>query len=110
MKPRCGVGLAAVCASAVRAGIIASSNGSAIAVPMPRKNVLRGRCFLVMNILSGLLFLLHRSDLSGRSRGRNLPHLELRTGGDAHDDIRELVVVLGGIANDLTDSRLIVPI
>ncbi len=48
----CGVGVAAVAARAVRAGIMASSNGRAIVTPMPRKNVRRSRCFLVMNIRS----------------------------------------------------------
>ena len=42
---------AAVCASSVRAGIIESSSGSARVTPMPRRNVRRGRCFLVMNIV-----------------------------------------------------------
>src|ERR1051326_9027893 len=50
MKPRCGDALAAVWASAVRAGIIASSSGSASAVPIPRSTVRRERCFLVMNM------------------------------------------------------------
>src|SRR5690606_33929839 len=44
-------GVAAVCASAVRAGIIASSSGSAMVAPTPRRTVRRDRCFFVMNIL-----------------------------------------------------------
>ena len=41
---------AAVFASSVRAGTIASSRGSASVAPTPRRNVRRGRCFLVMNM------------------------------------------------------------
>ena len=52
MKPSFGVGAAAVCASAVRAGIIASSKGSAMVAPMPRSTVRRDRCFLVTNIVA----------------------------------------------------------
>ena len=47
-----GFGLAAVCASAVAAGTIASSNGSASAAPAPRRTVRREIFFLVMNIVS----------------------------------------------------------
>jgi hypothetical protein len=45
-----GFGAAAVCASAVAAGIIAPSNGSPIVAPPPFSKVLRDRCFFVMNI------------------------------------------------------------
>ena len=41
-------------ASGVCAGTIESSRGSASVTPIPRKNVRRGKCFLVMNII--LLF------------------------------------------------------
>src|SRR5688572_6927150 len=44
-----GLPFAAVLARAVCAGIIASSNGSAMDVPRPRSTVRRERCFLVMN-------------------------------------------------------------
>ena len=50
MKPTCGVAFAAVCASAVRAGIIASSSGRPIVAPRPRSTVRRVRCFLVTNM------------------------------------------------------------
>ena len=43
---------AAVCASSVRAGIIESSSGNARLTPTPFRNVLRGKCFLVTNIVS----------------------------------------------------------
>ena len=43
-------GAAAVCASAVAAGIIESSSGSASVMPAPRRNVLRAMCLLEMYI------------------------------------------------------------
>ena len=49
-KPSRRTGLAAVLASGVAAGTIASSNGSAIVAPMPRRNVRRGMAFLVIII------------------------------------------------------------
>src|SRR3990167_920062 len=52
MNPSFGVGPAAVWASAVRAGIMASSSGSAIVAPTPRSTVRRDRCFFVMNIVA----------------------------------------------------------
>jgi len=45
-----GLPAAAVFASAMPAGIIASSSGSETLAPMPRRTVRRERCFLVMNI------------------------------------------------------------
>src|SRR5580658_1276440 len=45
-----GLGVAAVCARAVEAGIIASRSGSARVAPAPRRTVRRERCFFVMNI------------------------------------------------------------
>jgi hypothetical protein len=47
--------LAGVCASAVKAGTIDSSNGSAIVVPTPSKNVRLAIAFFVTNIESTLL-------------------------------------------------------
>ena len=47
-----GFGLAAVCASAVAAGIMASRNGSASVAPAPRRTVRREMCFLVINMSS----------------------------------------------------------
>src|SRR5687768_8356928 len=60
------VGFAAVWASAVEAGIIASSKGRAIMPPTPRSMVRRDRCFLVMNI--GCLLNLPTLCLPGYSR------------------------------------------
>src|SRR5437667_2669817 len=70
MNPRWGVGRAAVCARAVHAGIIASSKGRPTAMPAPRRNVRRERCFLVMNMSSKSPF-----TLSGRAEQR-IPLLE----------------------------------
>src|SRR5688500_9354048 len=46
-----GFGVAAVCASAVAAGTIASTSGRASATPAPRRTVRRGMCFFVINIV-----------------------------------------------------------
>src|SRR5262245_23765475 len=50
-----GFGFAAVWASAVDAGIMASNKGRANVTPAPFRNVRRGKCFRVINILIGLL-------------------------------------------------------
>jgi len=50
-----GFGDAAVWASAVAAGIIASSKGSASAAPLPRRIVRREMCFLVINMFAVFL-------------------------------------------------------
>jgi hypothetical protein len=47
-KPSRRTGLAGVFASAVAAGIIASSSGRARVAPIPRRNVRRARAFFVM--------------------------------------------------------------
>src|SRR5512143_3755481 len=51
MKPARRVGLAAVWASAVPAGIMASSKGRATVAPMPRRKVRRCKCFFVRNMV-----------------------------------------------------------
>src|SRR5213593_1547333 len=43
-------GPAAVCRNGVCAGSMDSRNGNATVTPQPRRNVLRGMCFLVKNI------------------------------------------------------------
>ena len=59
MSKRTGVALATVivllAAIAVIEGTMASNNGSDNIVPIPRKNVRRGRAFFVINIQSALL-------------------------------------------------------
>src|SRR5580658_2455699 len=82
-----GLGVAAVWASAVEAGIIASRSGSARVAPAPRRTVRREMCFLVMNIcIPLLLFLLTGSPLlrSGRTGGLHCLHVGLEWGA-LHD-------------------------
>src|ERR1700734_2996049 len=109
MNPMWGVGVAAVAASAVRAGIIASSKGSATAAPMPRKNVRRSRCFLVMNIRSPLFLMTGRCNLdrAGRRLRRSF-HLERYALRDSHHYRREPVVVPLGVAHNLAYRRHVV--
>ena len=67
-------GLAAVFASGVCAGIMESSSGSDIVTPKPRKNVRRGRCRLVRNVMGVASFSLryYRSLGSWEDRGGGL--------------------------------------
>ena len=64
-KPSRRTGFAAVLASAVAAGTIASSSGNARLTPMPRRNVRRGNAILLMNMTVSLL------DPISTSLGRN---------------------------------------
>src|SRR5712692_336240 len=75
------LGLAAVWARSVRAGTIASSNGNASMVPAPRRNVRRGMCFLVMNIVDRSWQLTRSGSLVRRRRFH--VHLERRALDDA---------------------------
>src|SRR5579863_4047862 len=79
MKPMWGVGFAAVCARAVRAGIMASSSGSASVVPTPRKTVRRVRCFLVTNIGFSFCYKLiltqQPAGPGGPAQAGGLPHI-----------------------------------
>src|SRR5687768_3279106 len=76
-----GFGLAAVWASAVRAGTIASRNGSAITAPAPRRIVRRGMCFLEINMVTPSPLTCGPVRLGGG--GRLLVHLERRALDDA---------------------------
>src|SRR5688572_24058291 len=80
-------GLAAVWASSVAAGTIASSKGSASVAPAPRRTVRREMCFLVRNMrpLSASRLLLGRN-------GCLRIHLECRTFHDAENDRREAIL------------------
>src|SRR6186713_2656697 len=93
MKPMRGEGAAAVCARAVPAGIIASSSGSAIVTPAPRRKVRRDKCFFVMNMCFLLL---------------GLRVLEWCALHDSHNDRRKAVIVFRRIAHDFADCRHIV--
>src|SRR5687768_9800869 len=55
MNPTRDVPVAAVLASAVPAGTMASSSGNAIVAPSPRRNVRRGNELLARNIVTALL-------------------------------------------------------
>src|SRR5688500_18901991 len=91
-------GAAAVSRMGVNAGTIESSNGSARDTPMPRRNVRRGRCLRVTNMVGSLpgavcsLVRLHA-------------HLELRAADDAENDTGEAVVLLRHVAHDRADGR-----
>src|SRR5688572_22758667 len=67
MNPMRRTGLAAVAARAESAGTIASSNGSAIVTPMPRRKVLRGSDFLLM-IMTFSPLLYQKSSLAQEHR------------------------------------------
>src|SRR4029079_9819973 len=81
---------AAVFASAVRAGTIASRNGSAIVAPMPRRTVRRLTCFFVRYI----------SPLLSVRTGVRAAHAERRALHDPEDERRKVILVRAGVADD----------
>src|SRR4249920_2701503 len=86
MNPKRWRGRAAVCASGVCAGTIASRNGSASVAPtLPRRNVRREMYFRVMNMSA--VSLLHS-------------HLERRALHDTGHERRKLVALPGGFPDD----------
>src|SRR5579863_6615218 len=99
-----GLGVAAVWASAVAAGIIASSNGSASAAPLPLRIVRREMCLLVINMFAVFLLIsLARSPLL--ALGQFHIHLERSALHDPHDDGRKLVFIARRIAYDRPYGR-----
>src|SRR5919197_537428 len=96
-----GFGLAAVCASAVAAGTIASSSGSASVAPAPFKTVRREMCFLVRNINGALLT--GHAQLIALSRLH--VHLKCLAPDDADDDRRQAIVRRCRIPHDRPDQR-----
>src|SRR5690348_5084450 len=100
-------GAAAVAASAVPAGIMASKIGSAIDAPTPRSTVRRERCFLVMNTLEllrplsvavcGLRGLQIRRAVAGC---RYALRRELRALDDAEHDRVEAILIAVRLAHD----------
>src|SRR5678809_663124 len=74
---------AAVCDSAVAAGIMASSRGRARLTPAPLSSVRRDRCFFVKNIFDSLLVNsgLHAKGIAGHDTG---------------NDVRQPIVILRG--------------
>src|SRR5262245_39803528 len=107
MQPKRIFGAAAVCASAVPAGIIESSNGNAIAAPAPRSTVRRERCFLVTNMAPTSI------DLIGASLLRLVatllhPILHRPACNDALHQRRKTIVVFRGRSHDLAHHRHVV--
>src|SRR5262245_24467110 len=105
-----GLGLPAVCASTVPAGIIASSSGSATVAPRPRSIVRRDRCFLVTNIvallsLGGGGLRRDRLVLVGGWRRAELERLAVR---DAGENRREAVVLAARVVQDAPHRRHVV--
>src|SRR6266849_1311410 len=102
-------GPAAVCASAVAAGTIAASNGSAKVTPAPLRNSRRGICFFETNMLVAPFFtvsLAWRLRLTRNSRlGALRIHLERLALDDAEDEGGEAVVVACGLPRDGADQR-----
>src|SRR4051812_5056905 len=106
MHPRRVFGAAAVPASAVAAGTMDSSSGSARETPAPLRNVRRGRCFLAMNMRT-LPTAKDRCFLVTRLQWRPLllPHPERLAPHDADDERREPVVFACGIPGDPAHGR-----
>src|SRR5262249_38945252 len=119
MNPRRRTGLAGVVASADSAGTIASSSGSAMVTPMPRRNVRRGSEIFEMNIafssFSTISALPQRSTRS-RDRGRGRPglltlcatHLERRARRDADDERLEAVGASSRVLHNFPDGGRVV--
>src|SRR5262245_52953967 len=91
-------GLAGVFAAAVSAGTMASSNGRATAVPIPRRNIRRDKAIFVMNM--PLLSTFHFS-IFHLSR---LTHLKRRTFDDRQNRRRPAIVVGCRRAHDGSDG------
>src|SRR5687767_2009791 len=111
-NPRRRTGLAAVCASATRAGTIASSSGSASVAPRPRRTVRRSRAFFVMNMFDpqalGVRLWALAQSRKPKALTRRLPHPERRTLHDTDDERGEAIVVLRRIAHDCTHRGSVV--
>src|SRR5688572_359776 len=93
-----GVALAAVAASAVPAGSMASNSGSAIVAPMPRRNVRRFRCFFEMN-MAPLRSVTYRCGIGRQRAIRREPHLLRR------DELEEHRFAFSG-RPDAVDDRM----
>src|SRR5205814_10138024 len=94
-------GAAAVCASAVAAGIIESSSGSASVTPMPRRNVRRGTARFVMNVICASF---RRSIVHARFHIVDSP-LEWHAIDDAEDEIGKPIFLRRSAVHDYPDRR-----
>src|SRR5262245_58861681 len=100
------LGVATVCASAVDAGIMASSSGSPMATPAPRRNVLRDRLFFVLNMIKFSFRFCLTESLLRRSSFRCVRRALLpkrRALHNTHDDGRKPVAIPAGVAHDLAN-------
>src|ERR1035438_4289803 len=85
-----------------------SSSGSDRATPAPRRNVRRGMCFLVINLMNAISSLLfHRSEGRALFR-RSLLHLKRGTIDYAVNQIGKPEPARLGVSDDLPDRRNIV--
>src|SRR6266571_8900361 len=107
MAPNRVFALAAVCLNGVAAGSMDSRKGKAMVTPAPVRNVLRERCFFVMNAMSAA------------SRGVFTPHLfrsllnfhlflERLTLNDSKKQRRKLIIILGRSPHDRANGRHVV--
>src|SRR5689334_3597685 len=95
------LGIAAVLASGVCAGIMESSSGSARVTPAPRISARREMCFLVMNISAPLLVRCAlRKILRVPAHLNFLIHLERLALHHAQHQRRKPVVVLLGVVHN----------
>src|SRR5687767_16015011 len=97
-----------------------SSSGNARLTPMPRRNVLRGRCFLVTNMVAPPAGSVstgtpQRRSSAGRHGGqllrigrRRLLHLERDALHDAEHDRRPAIVAGRGLSSYLPHERSVV--
>src|SRR5580765_3123020 len=111
MKPRRFTGLAAVLASAVIAGVIESSSGSAITAPTPRRKVRLGNASLEINIGSAPGYECPTAQVGAslvRICSLRFPHLKRRALGDAENQRLEPVVGRRAVPNDPAYRRRIV--
>src|SRR6266540_5448237 len=104
-----GFGFAAVCASAVAAGTIDSSSGSASAAPAPRSTARRGMCFFVINISApdGEAQGLRVTELMRRAGADGCLHVHLKrlAPDDRRDDGRESIRCARGVTDDRSHER-----
>src|SRR5580765_2514451 len=102
-------GAAAVSRRGVSAGTIDSRSGSARVTPAPLRNVRRGMCFLVRNMIASPDSVRLKPDATSVNALRRLhSHLKLRALHDAEHDCRKPVVLPRGVPDDRPELRHIV--